>query len=535
MWTISNDKRIDNDEIKYLPVKYNIKKPKNISDNNFILEKPYCRIKSSLRSPNKCNDNVNDHFKVKQLSVKSDDDKPQIISKNVKRLCQIRCRAGASLGRSRNHNSLQQKNRTRSECQFNVNSFCDDKRKNEYANSKRKSRPLEKMHWKPKRSIVDKVEGDLQIVHQPENDTDEQQWQRYKVREWTRPKLYTYDYKNNYYDNETGICDWKENRDMQNHNWNKQIVQQQTYLDFRPYVDEFPLLNEEKPEENRLTIQQEKQIPRREERKSRCKELNSRQENQQLTNMWRTEEELDRVKIQRLQLLRCIEHHQRALTTETKQLLKNQHRQQRLRRDNENERLEELRWIMGSQYSQQEKDTTQKKQDDFAPLVGEYNESTPQTYIRNKLTEKNLSMAPKKPQWPINNADRSNDVQQQQKVHRYTTAKAKVSKPHVLPQRLDSASINTYDDCLTSVTSTFMNTNAIRGKAGAGVDDMSSLPLQHGIKCNCIIDVPNDIAQRTMGPKPAVFIKDNDRYRQSRYKTGTNQSINTNNSTGCAE
>lgn len=572
MCTINNDKRVDDDEVKCLPVEYNVKNPQTILNGDLDLEQPHCSIKKSLGSPKKFNDNTNYDFKVKYLSIKSDVGKPQRISRIDDRLGQIRFRAGASLGRFKNHNPLQQKNRTRSECRFNVNIFCDDGRKDEYENSERKSQPLEKTPLRPKRPITDEVGDDLQKVHLSENDTGERHQPSYKLQEWTVPKLdASYNYKKDYYDDDTGIYNWQQHQNMQKYNWNEQnVMRQQTYPNFTSYVDEFSLLEGEEPEENRLTVRQEEQPPGYEERKSRRKELYQRQEDRQLTNMRRTEDELARVKIQRLHLLRCIEHHQRALTSETQQLLKNQQKQQRLRRENEIERLEEFRWLMCSQNSKQEKDTMQQKrlyqmreQNDSVSFNGSYNELTPQTYSQNKQIQGKLLVAPRKSQQPVNCADKNCNIQQRRNVHRHMVASPKINKPYVSPQQPNSVSINTFDDCLTSVTSTSTTTNGIRGRAG--VDDISSLPPQHKILCNCVIDVPNDIEQWikvpvpvvtgpllsqikhsrendiqndieqcTAGSKPKTFIEIDDRYRQSRFRTGRNRTIDTNICIECA-
>lgn len=573
MWTISNDKKVDDGEVICLPVEYNVKKPQTILDSGLVLEQSHCMVKTSLGSPKKCNDNENDDFKVKYLSVKSDVGKPQRISRIDNKMGQLRFRAGASLGRSKNHNPLRQMNRTRSECRFNVNIFSDDRRNNEYGNSGRKSRPLEKTPLRPKRPITDEVGDDLQRVHRLENDTGERHRPSYKLQEWTGPQFdASYDYKQDYYDDETG---WQQHRNMQNYNWNEQqtnlkTYRQQAYPDFMSYVDEFSLLDGEQPEENMLTVRQEEQPSRREERKSRRKERYQRQDDRQLTNMRRTEDELARVKIQRLHLLRCIEHHQRALTEETQQLLKNQQKQQRLRRDNENERLEEIRWLMCSQCSQQENDTTQQErqgemrgQHDSVSFDSAYNESTPQSYSRNKPAQEKFLIDSRKPQQPVNSANKNSNKQQLRHVHRHTAARPKVSKPYVSPPQSDSVSINTFDDCLTSATFTSTSTNGIRGRAG--VDDISSLPPQHKIQCNCVIDVPNDmeqwikvpipvvtgpilpqikrsrendiqndVGQCIAGSKPGAIIETDDHYRQSRSRTGRNRTMDTNISVGCA-
>lgn len=596
MWLISNNKGVDG-EVKSLRVKNDVNKLQNNSGSGIITEYPHYWVDPLIK---KLNYKGNNAVKVKRISIKSNMDKQQNISENTETFGQFRCRAGASIERYRYRNPCQKGNRTRSECQFNVNVFCDDRRTTDYRTSKKSSPSYVKNQLKSKRPSTDPVkqivDKDIQKGNMSKNNISKQQQLYNKLQQIPPPKPNaSFYHKLDYYNYNNNICNWKQNKKVQAHKKNKQtIIWQQSSEGFLPYVNEVPLSNCKQACVNTLTTQQKnrspqweerkpqqveeqrrwedrqpprvkriphqeeqklkdkKQKPQQEERKTRQKERQQRQTEREITNIRRTEDELARVKIQRLHLLKCIEHHQRALATETRQLLKNQCKQRRLREDDENEKLEEMQKLMDYQYSQRKPDHRYKvqKQNEPVSFICEQNKSTPKMCNRNRPTKKELLITPKKLHQSehihqpteklaeyLTNMDESSDDNKRQFVSSIPCeimnwkmpARPKGRKTFVSPPRLDSVSVNLFDDYQEHPDST--STNCIRGRAG--VDTIPALPPQQRIQCNCVINLPNDMNHETAGTKSASFPQNNSRYRRTKSKTFRTGTVDTNNTAVC--
>lgn len=336
MWPINNDKGVHYDELKYLSVNCDLMKPKNVLNSDVIAKQSCCLVDTLLEKPIKCNYKKIDDAEMTYLSIKSNVEKQQNISEICLKVCQLRCRAGASPKRSRNFNPYQQEkksgmnysvghnlsqqlisnelpavsNRNKT-IRPNLNITCDDSRSDKYRTSKMSSQSLDKNKSRPKRPRIDQLERTCEDIrrcrrpHWSETNICDQQRPNRKNLKRSNPKLVAPSrYESDYYDDEADMLNGKHHRETLNKQkeiYNRNMgmdTWQQSCLDFMPYMDDTQLSDGElacNDQRNELIAsseewsrqrverpqRQEEERPRYEKRPSRRNEWPQRQEDRQ--------------------------------------------------------------------------------------------------------------------------------------------------------------------------------------------------------------------------------------------------------------